>query len=75
MPRRYPIPAEEPTYTGEGITRTSDPAARLWAVTIAFSTPAKPLRCSIRAISAGQAEAFAFARHLNVRRVEVHDAA
>jgi hypothetical protein len=71
MPTRYQAVTDESTHTGEGITRTSDPAARLWPVTVTFTTGARPLRTTIRALSAGQAEQFARNRHPYVRSVSV----
>lgn len=58
-------------YGGEGITRTSDPRARLWPVTITFTSGAKPMRTTIRATGPLQAEQFARARHPYVRTVAV----
>jgi hypothetical protein len=71
MSTRYQAHTDEPTHGGEGITRTSDPRARLWPVTVAFTTGARPMRTTIRAISAGQAEQFARARHPYARSVAV----
>lgn len=71
MSTRYQLPADEPTHLGEGITRTSDPKARLWPVTVTFATGARPMRQTIRALSAGQAEQFARARHPNAHTVAV----
>jgi hypothetical protein len=68
---RYPIASDEPTHTGEGITRTTDPAARLWPVTVTFVTGARPLRTTIRALGPLQAEQFARARHPHARSVAV----
>lgn len=67
-PRAY---TDEPTHGGEGITRTSDPRARFWPATITFTTGAKPLRCTIKAISPKQVEQFARARHPYARSVVV----
>jgi hypothetical protein len=71
MSTRYQAHTDEPTHFGEGITRTSDPRAQLWPVTVAFTTGARPMRTTIRAISAGQAEQFARARHPCARSVAV----
>jgi hypothetical protein len=71
MATRYPTPQEEPINVGEGITRTSDPRAKLWPVTITFTTGARALRTTIRALGPLQAEQFARARHINVRTVAV----
>lgn len=57
--------------SGEGITRTSDPRARLWPVTITFTSGARPMRTTIRATGPVQAEQFARARHPFVRTVAV----
>jgi hypothetical protein len=62
---------DEPTHTGEGITRTTDPAARLWPVTVTFVTGARPLHTTIRAVSANQAADFARNRHPYSRTVAV----
>ena len=62
---------DEPPQMGEGITRTSDPKAKLWPVTITFTTGARPLRTTIRAKGPIQAEKFARARHMNVLTVAV----
>ena len=71
MSTRYQAVTDEPQAVGEGITRTSDPRARLWPVTITFTSGARPLRTTIRAVSSGQAEQFARARHPYVRSVAV----
>jgi hypothetical protein len=71
MSTRYQAHTDEPTHVGEGITRTSDPRAQLWPVTVAFTTGARPMRTTIRAISAGQAEQFARARYPYARSVAV----
>ncbi len=71
MSTRYQAHTDEPTHVGEGVTRTSDPRAQLWPVTVAFTTGARPMRTTIRAISAGQAEQFARARHPYARTVAV----
>lgn len=73
MATSYRIQIDEPSHVGEGITRTSDPKARLWPVTVTFTTGARPLRTTIRAISAHQAEQFARARHIYARSVAVGD--
>ena len=62
MAKHYLAQDEEPTQTGEGITYTTEPKARLWAVEVPF--PARqPMRCTIRATSQQQALQFAAARH------------
>ena len=71
MAMRYPIPADEPTNVGKGITRTTDPKAKLWPVTVSFSAGGKPMATLIRAVSAGQAEVFARNRHPNARTIAV----
>lgn len=53
---------EQPSQTGEGITYTTEPKARLWAVEVPFPGR-QPMRCTIRAISQRQALQFAAARH------------
>ena len=63
--------ADEPVHTGEGITRTSNPKAKLWPVTITFSTGVRPMRETIRAVGPLQAEQFARARHPHARTVAV----
>jgi hypothetical protein len=71
MATRYSTPQEEPIHCGEGITRTSDPAAGLWPCTVTFTTGSRPLVTTIRALSANQAEEFARARHPYARTVAV----
>jgi hypothetical protein len=71
MATRYALPSDEPIHVGEGITRTSDPRASLWPVTVTFTTGARPLKTTIRAVSANQAEQFARARHPYARSVAV----
>jgi hypothetical protein len=71
MSTRYQALTDEPTHVGEGITRTSDPKAKLWPVTVTFTTGSRPMKTTIRAISAGQAEQFARARHPYARTVAV----
>lgn len=56
---------EQPTQAGEGITYTSQPKARLWAVEVPFPGR-QPMRCTIRAMSQRQALQFAAARHPGV---------
>ena len=56
---------------GEGFTRTSDPKAKLWPVVITFASGARPMRTTIRAVGAKQAEIFARNRHPYVRSVAV----
>ncbi len=63
--------AERGVTGGEGITRTTDPAARLWPVTITFDGVMRPMRTTIRATGPVQAEQFARARHPNVKTVAV----
>jgi hypothetical protein len=62
---------EDSLPTGEGHTRTSDPAAQLWPVVITFSSGAKPMKTTIRATGPTQAEQFARNRHPYVRSVSV----
>ena len=71
MATRYPLHTDEPVHGGEGITRTSDPRAKLWSVTVTFATGARPLRETIRATGPLQAEQFARARHPSARTVAV----
>ena len=71
MAIRYSAPQEEPLSVGEGITRTTDPKAKLWPVTVTFSTGCRPMRTTIKATSPKQAEQFARARHPYVRSVAV----
>lgn len=53
---------EQPTQTGEGITFSTEPRARLWAVEVPFPGR-QPMRCTIKATSQRQALQFAAARH------------
>jgi len=71
MVRQFQLPPELEPQVGEGISRTSDPAAKLWPVTITFTTGSRPLLTTIRAVSAGQAEVFARNRHPNARSIVV----
>ena len=71
MSTRYQALTDEPTHVGEGITRTSDPKAVLWPVTVTFTTGSRPMKTTIRAVSSGQAEQFARARHPYARTVAV----
>jgi hypothetical protein len=64
MSKRYSVPDEQPTHVGEGITYTTKPGARLWALEVPFPGNAS-LRCTVRAISQRQAVQFAAARHPN----------
>lgn len=53
---------DEPTHGGEGITRTTEPGARMYYLEIPF--PGRQMmRCTIRAKSQRQALQFAAARH------------
>lgn len=71
MAFRHPVSSDEPNHVGEGITRTSDPDARLWPVTVTFNAGGRPMATLIRAVSAGQAEQFARNRHPSARTVAV----
>lgn len=71
MAMRYQLPPELEPNVGEGISRTSDPHARLWPVTVTFTTGSRPMSTTIRALSAGQAEEFARNRHPAARTVTV----
>jgi hypothetical protein len=71
MAIRYSPPDEKDLPTGEGITRTTDPKAKLWPVTITFSTGCRPMKTTIKATGPKQAEQFARARHPYVRTVAV----
>lgn len=62
MARTYSVAVDEPDYTGEGITYTTDKRARLYAVVVPFEGR-QPMRCTIRATSQQQAMSFAVARH------------
>lgn len=53
---------DEPTHGGDGITYTSSPKARMWALEVPFPGR-RPMRCTVRAISQRQALQFAMARH------------
>lgn len=64
MTKRYPTSDEQPTHVGEGVTYTTKPGARLWALEIRFPG-GHPMRCTIRAASQKQAIQFAAARHPN----------
>lgn len=54
---------QDDTPRGEGITYTTDPKAKLWPVTVTFTSGMRPLRETIRARGPLQAEQFARARH------------
>ena len=58
------------TLTGEGITRTSDPGARLWPAEVVFPGR-RPMRCTVRAISRQQAKQFAAARHPDATSISI----
>lgn len=62
MSTRYRTPDEQPTHVGEGITYTTEPKARLWALEVRFPG-GHPMRCTVRATSQRQAIQFAAARH------------
>lgn len=71
-PRNYVLPsldATEPIAAGEGLTRTSAAAARLFDLLLHFKA-SRPMRCTIRAISWNQAEQFARNRHPDLARIE-----
>lgn len=72
MSKRYQTPTDEPTYTGEGITFTTQTGSRLWAVEVPFPGRSA-MRCTIRATSKTQALQFAIARHpsANPERIRV----
>lgn len=71
MPTRYKALTDEPIHCGEGVTRTSDTAAKLWPVDLTFGPDAQPLHTTIRALSIKQAEQFARNRHPHARTVVV----
>lgn len=62
MALRYHAHDDAPDHTGEGITYTTQPGSRLWAVEVPFPGR-QPMRCTIRATSKTQALQFAIARH------------
>jgi hypothetical protein len=71
-PRNYLLPVldnDEPLATGEGLTRTSAAAARLFHMLVHFGH-SRPMRCTIRALSWSQAEQFARNRHPDLARIE-----
>lgn len=55
---------ESNTFCGEGVTRTSDPGAKLIPVNVYFKNT-KPMKCLIKARDNEQALQFARARHAN----------
>jgi hypothetical protein len=68
----YALPSQdstEPQAVGEGLTRTSAPAARLFHMLLTFHD-AKPMRCIIRALNWHQAEAFARNRHPTLASIQ-----
>lgn len=62
MALMHRAPVDEPEFTGEGITYTTEPGARLWALEVPFPGR-RPMRCTVRAKSQRQALQFAAARH------------
>jgi hypothetical protein len=60
---------DEPLATGEGLTRTSKPGSALFHMLVHFKS-SRPMRCTIRAISWSQAEAFARNRHPDLASIE-----
>lgn len=61
---------EQAQQAGEGITRCSDPSARLWWVEV-LSHGAAPLRDRVRALSAEQALELCRARYPNAALVRL----
>lgn len=61
----YVLPWDDASPTGEGLTRTTDPKARLWSFRLTFNG-APPMRCTVRALTLEQAEGFIRHRHPNV---------
>lgn len=62
MTRFLPIYDDEPGSAGEGITRTTDPRAKLFALEVKL--PGRlPMRCTVKALNESQAIQFAVARH------------
>lgn len=59
----------EPQAVGEGLTRTSSPAARLFHMLLTFEN-ARPMRCTVRALNWSQAEQFARNRHPGLAGLE-----
>jgi hypothetical protein len=57
-------------HAGEGITRTSEPGAKLWPVEIRWPG-CRPMRCTIKATSKRQAYQFAERRHPNASSIEI----
>jgi len=64
LPMNYGLLTRDETHveTGEGITMTTEPGAKLWPYRVVFPGN-RPMRGSIRAASRRQAERFLRARH------------
>lgn len=61
--QNYLLPwSKESAPTGEGLTRTSSPGARLFSYRITFND-APAMRCTVRALTVEQAEGFVRFRH------------
>jgi len=56
--------------SGEGITRTTDPAARFWPVLVRFGH-GSPMRATVKATSKAQALQFAARRHPHATHIEI----
>ena len=61
---------EPETFCGEGVTRTTDPRAKLIPVNVFFKHT-KPMKCLIKACSNEEALAFASARHANATHFRI----
>lgn len=61
---------EVPTL-GEGLSRTTNPAAKLWDVDVEMSN-SKPMRTTVRAISKSEAKKFTANRYPLATSITVH---
>lgn len=56
---------------GEGLSRTSNPAARLWLVTVELGN-SSPLRTTVRALNKTEAKKFSANRYPTATSITVH---
>lgn len=72
MSNNYLLPWREGDYQslGEGVSRTSDPRSRLYAVEVKMRS-SRPMHTTVRAISPSQAKQFTLNRHPDATTITI----
>lgn len=61
---------EHTPVVGEGLSRTNNPAARLWQVNVQF-TAGPPMKTTVKAMTKREAIKFTQNRHPNAKHIDV----